>query len=154
MDSGGLPLYFAVPPPPPLLPPFPPTLPPSPGPLHRDSFNDREKAVLEQFYLTSRGVNYREFLDDLRPPPSVPELFRATAERTQAAATNRQDFHAGTGAGGKDPELVLDKIRACVKRERMRLIEHLAPFDRLRSGLVTASKYVCAGREAVPVAHT
>lgn len=108
-------------------------------------YDDREKDLLTRFYASAApgdapdSVRYREFLEDLQPPAAVPDLFRATRDRTAAAMAGRVEFQDMVPA--VDGDEVLASVRAQVQRERMRVLEHLRPFDRLKTGRVTAGKF-------------
>jgi len=97
-----------------------------------------EMIALEAKYCNDVGFNYLAFLADLQPqePPAFMyerrlEEIRKTNERKSLPELNP----------AKDLECVLLKVKTKVSRERMRVLEFMRDYDKLRSGRMLKTSF-------------
>eukprot|EP00042_Codosiga_hollandica_P037034 m.288100 g.288100 ORF g.288100 m.288100 type:complete len:928 (-) comp55034_c0_seq1:99-2882(-) len=100
---------------------------------------EREMQLLTAFFTEPKGVNYRDFLSRVIPPPSIEKLHETTIMTSRRAATVKAAHLLETKRRAPNIEDLLLKIKSQVVRERIRISEFMQDFDKLRSGRITES---------------
>ncbi|XP_070544504.1 uncharacterized protein [Ptychodera flava] len=93
--------------------------------------SEEEMAALELKFSDDAGFNYLRFLEELQPS-AVPEM-KYQQRLEELKAVNSRVFSLEKNACA-DLEGVLTKIKSKVMKERIRILEFLRDYDKLRTG--------------------
>lgn len=95
------------------------------------SANVNEMEVMEEKFSDDIGVNYIRFLEALEP--SEKEVNGYAQRLEELKLVNRKVM---PDQGSQDIEFILEKIKTKVVKERIRILEFMRDYDKLRSGRI------------------
>ncbi|XP_002741846.1 uncharacterized protein LOC100373451 [Saccoglossus kowalevskii] len=95
------------------------------------SATEQEAAVLQKKYFDQAGFNYLRFLEDLQPSEK-PEMKYQTRLKELELVNNRVFSLEKNSC--TDLDAVLTKIKSQVMKKRIRILEFLRDYDKLRTG--------------------
>lgn len=99
---------------------------------------DPEMAALEAKFCNDTGFNYVAFLNELEPkdPPQLMYLERLKNLRQVNEKKKIPELNVCT-----DYESLLDKLKTKVSRQRIRVLEYMRDYDKLRSGRMLKTSF-------------
>ncbi|EGD76932.1 hypothetical protein PTSG_07273 [Salpingoeca rosetta] len=99
----------------------------------------RQVRLLQLYFGHDGLVSYRLFLNDLAPAAALANLTQNTLRGVKEVETRRNQFRDKDD--GADLEETMEKIKLAVAQRRIRIIEHMRGFDKLRKGRVTVRAF-------------
>jgi Ca2+-binding EF-hand superfamily protein len=101
--------------------------------------SDQEIKLMEIRFGDSKGVNYLQFLEHLQPTERLEDKYQT---RMAQLSTRRTLTTPGAAVVVKvDAESVLEQIKTKVMKERVRVLEFMRDYDKLRSGRIPATSF-------------
>jgi Ca2+-binding EF-hand superfamily protein len=101
------------------------------------SISDDEFDVLSMKYCNKKGFNYAQFIEDLQPKEIESNKY---VEHIQTVKADRMRLEVmqNTFDTSLDPVDIMNKIKNKVVKERIRVIEFMKDYDKLRSGRISS----------------
>lgn len=90
-----------------------------------------EMEVMEERFSDNTGVNYIHFLEELQPSEKEVNRYAQRLGELQMVNNKAMPDH-----GSEEIEKILHKIKSKVVKERVRVLEFLRDYDKLRSGRI------------------
>eukprot|EP00043_Microstomoeca_roanoka_P011844 m.112038 g.112038 ORF g.112038 m.112038 type:complete len:931 (-) comp15315_c1_seq1:1540-4332(-) len=99
----------------------------------------RQVKLLQLYYTVDGQVAYTQFVGDIQPSATLPNLTNNTMRGVKEVAQRREEFKEQQVV--TDVNETMEKIKLNVAQRRIRIIEHLRDFDKLRKGRVTTRAF-------------
>lgn len=104
--------------------------------------SEEEVRAMDLRFSDSKGFNYLSFLGELQPSQQLEDKYHT--RMGQLTAKKHQQLASGGSSDAVETvsaEQVLDKIKTKVSKERIRVLEFMRDYDKLRSGRISRTSF-------------
>ncbi|EDO33216.1 predicted protein [Nematostella vectensis] len=101
--------------------------------------DENEMKIIEARYSDDIGFNYIDFLELLQPPDKPDHMYVKRLEGLKLVNSKQM-----ADLGEQDMETIMHKIKAKVMKERIRVLEFMRDYDKLRTGRMLRANFIRA----------